>query len=127
MNNIQAILFNNSTLIYNKWFIIIMLIIFGIYISSDRYFNQVRANIIRSVCKYDNKRYSCNLIVQYTINNIKYTNKLNNIYQKSPFNNGDTIPIFYNPINPNIIQYGYTNFTASFICFLLACLLFYYF
>jgi hypothetical protein len=113
---------------YNIYAIItiIILIILGIYISSDRYFTQVKATVIRSMCKKVNNRYSCNLIIKYIINNIEYTNLLNDVYQRTPFNYNDTIPVFYNPVDPSIIQYGYNNFFASFICFIIAGILIYF-
>ena len=112
---------------YNLWIIvsIIFFIIVGVYISWDRYLNQVKATIVATKCKFINNRYICDLVITYDINNIIYKNILKDINQKTAFQPGDKIPIFYNNINPSLIQYGYNHFIISFICFIIAGILIY--
>jgi hypothetical protein len=112
---------------FNLWIIIsiIFFILLGIYTSWDRYLNQVKAKIVVARCKFLNNRYLCDLIITYEINNVMYKNILKNINQKTPFQPGDKIPIFYNNVDPSIIQYGYNHFIISFICFIIAGILIY--
>ena len=97
----------------------ILLICLSIWYCSDRYYNQSRATVLDAICQKDGSRYKCSANISYSINGKKYHNSVNNIYQKSALIKGDTVLIFYNNINPMLIQYGFGKLICSIIVFII--------
>jgi len=110
---------------YKKVSLGLFLIALAYYISMDRFLASLLSTVESAICKKKGTRYMCNVVISYYVNGSLYTNKLNNVTQKTPLEQGDKIPVFYNPIDPMTIQYGYTKLIVSSILLATGCYIIY--
>ena len=89
--------------------------VIGFLLSLNKFKTSTYAKVKKSTCRKIHNRHNCDIDVVYTVDNVKYTNKLFNIKQKLPLVKGDKIVLFYDKINPNNIQYGFVQLAVAFI------------